>query len=387
MINASLKLIPAARFGQLLLFFLMVNTSCKGQVKTNLPNGRSRQQTAMASSQAKLVKTHGSGHYNEQYQTVSCGLRDKAGHLWFGTSSEGVYRYDGHSFTQFTEKDGLGDNQIFLMFEDKAGDIWFGSKSKISRYDGVKFTTMSIPGSVGSNFLSTYSINTSPVEKNELWSMMQDKRGITWLGTTNGIYCYDGKSFTFFLANRSILNPSNVQLKWTQCIFEDKSGALWFGSWVLANEGICRYDGQSITQYKPYGEGWIRSILEDKKGALLIVTRHNGVCRFDGASFINFTKNGGIDNTSITTALADQAGNLWLGTELGSGQLMEDGGLWRYDGHSFIKYTRKEGLCHNGVFCIVEDKRGGIWVGSRNTDLCRFDGKVFTRFSEDASKR
>ena len=170
--------------------------------------------------------------------------------------------------------------------------------------------------------------------------------------------------------------------KWTQCIYEDKSGNIWFGSWVLANEGICCYDGKSITQYKPYGEGWVRSILEDKNGDLLIVTRHSGLCRFDGRNFINFTQSAGINNAAITSALRDKAGNLWLGTELGSGELNEDGGVWHYDGKSFIRFTRKDGLCHNGVFCILEDAKGNIWVGTRNTEICRFDGKTFTSFSE-----
>ncbi len=376
-----------------LFLVLIFFTSCNGQPQKAPSNEAAVEQLSFTNKNTKLTKTQGS----DEYQQVSCSLRDRKGNLWFGTSKEGVYRYDGKEFTQFTKKDGLCDNLIFLIFEDKAGDIWFGSKSKISRYDGKKFTTISIPGSVGSHFLTTASITNSASEKNELWSMMQDRTGIVWLGTTDGIYCYDGKFFTRFLDDKSILNKSNVHLKWTQCIFEDKSGAIWFGSWVLANEGICRYDpkratGKSITQYKPYGEGWIRSILEDKKGDILIVTRHNGVCRFDGKDFINFTKEGGIENSSVTSAFKDKAENLWFGTELGSGELNEDGGLWLYDperadGKSFTRFTRKDGLCHNGVFCIVEDTEGYIWVGTRNTGLCRFDpkradGKSFTSFSE-----
>lgn len=361
-----------------LLLLSIFAISCKGQMKTEQPNGNAVEQLSFTSKHIKLTKTQGT----DQYQQVACSLRDKAGNLWFGTTGEGVYRYDGKEFTQFTEKDGLCNNLIFLIFEDTAGNIWFGSKAAISRFDGKKITTISIPTAIGSDFLSHNLFNNNPPVKNELWSMMQDRSGTIWLGTTNGIYCYDGKSFTFFLNDKNILNTDKVHLKWTQCIFEDKSGNIWFGSWVLANEGICRFDGKSITQYKPYGEGWVRSILEDKNGDLLMVTRHNGVCRFDGKNFTNFTKTGGMDNSSVTTALKDKAGNLWFGTELGSGDLNEDGGLWHYDGKSFTRFTRKEGLCHNGVFSIVEDKDGKIWLGTRNTGLCRFDGETFDIFSE-----
>jgi ligand-binding sensor domain-containing protein len=341
-----------------LLTILFFATSCKGQ--------------------DKIVKTQGT----DQYQNIGCSLRDKAGNLWFGTSGEGVYRYDGKSFTNFTQQDGLCSNLIFSIIEDKAGNIWFGSKEALCHYDGKTFTRIPIPGANGNNSLSYNSFNYNPPAKNELWSMMQDRSGTFWLGTTDGVYCFNGKSFTRFLDNSSILNTDKVSLKWTQCIFEDRAGNIWFGSWVLANEGICRYDGKSVIQFKPYGEGWVRSILEDKNGALLIVTRHNGVCRFDGNNFTNFTETGGPENSSVTSVLADKAGNLWFGTELGSGELNEDGGLWRYDGKSFTRFTRKEGLCHNGVMCLVDDNNGNIWAGTRNTGLCRFDGHTFTPFSE-----
>jgi ligand-binding sensor domain-containing protein len=360
------------------LSLLLFLTSCNGQVKTDLVKDRVFKPLSFTNKQPKLTKTQGT----DQYQQVGCSLRDKAGNLWFGTTGEGVYRYDGKSFTNFTKKDGLCSNTIFFILEDKTGNIWFGSKKAICRFDGESFTSILIPDTIGNDFLSHNSANHNPLAKNELWSMMQDRSGTIWLGTTDGVYCFNGKSFTRFLDNKSLRNTGNVHLKWTQCIFEDKSGNIWFGSWVLANEGICRYDGKSITQFKPYGEGWVRSITEDKNGDLLIVTRHNGVCRFDNGNFINFTESGGLENSSVTSVLKDKAGNLWFGTELGSGELHEDGGLWRYDGKSFTRFTRKDGLCHNGVFSIVEDTEGNIWAGTRNTGLCRYDGKTFTSFSE-----
>jgi ligand-binding sensor domain-containing protein len=98
--------------------------------------------------------------------------------------------------------------------------------------------------------------------------------------------------------------------------------------------------------------------------------------------FTNFTDKAGIDPGSVTTILQDKSGNIWIATELGSGQLGEDGGVWRYDGSSFTKFTTADGLVHNGVFSILEDKSGNIWFGTRNNGLSRYDGKTFTTFSE-----
>ncbi|MCX6312891.1 MAG: hypothetical protein NT084_14805 [Bacteroidetes bacterium] len=44
-----------------------------------------------------------------KHDAIRCMLQDKSGNLWFGTDG-GVSKYDGKSFTHFTEKEGLGDS-------------------------------------------------------------------------------------------------------------------------------------------------------------------------------------------------------------------------------------------------------------------------------------
>lgn len=71
----------------------MFFTSCDGQVKTNTP----KDPATITTGQPKVVKTQGS----TQSDNVRCGVQDQAGNLWFGFTGEGVYRYDGKTFTQF----------------------------------------------------------------------------------------------------------------------------------------------------------------------------------------------------------------------------------------------------------------------------------------------
>jgi ligand-binding sensor domain-containing protein len=233
-----------------------------------------------------------------------------------------------------------------------------------------------------------------------VWSIMQDKKGTLWFGTRHGVYIFDGTSFSRFLDLPTIVNKDNLQLRMVDSMVEDQNGHIWFCSGMMpGGEGICRYDGQSLTRFKPDGNGWIRTVIANNNGDLCFATRHFGVCRYDircdalanvtthenrivPACFTNFTAEAGIDNSSVTTILEDKAGNIWIATELGSGELGEDGGVWCYDGKSFTRFTTKEGLVHNGVFTIVEDRAGNIWFGTRNTGLCRYDGKTFTSFSE-----
>ena len=56
----------------------------------------------------------------------------------------GASRYDGKTFKQFTQKDGLNSGNVYAMGEDKAGNIWFGTvNAGACRYDGKTFTNSS----------------------------------------------------------------------------------------------------------------------------------------------------------------------------------------------------------------------------------------------------
>ena len=80
--------------------------------------------------------------------------------------------------------------------------------------------------------------------------------------------------------------------------------------------------------------------------------------------------------------IEDKNGNLWLGHISDNVKNGGDGGLWRYDGKSLKLFTTKERLHHNHVMCMITDKEGNIWFGTRNTGLCRYDGKTFTNYSD-----
>lgn len=325
---------------------------------------------SITNRQPKLVRTQGTN----KYANVHCGLQDKAGQLWFGTTGEGIYRYDGKFFTQYTVKDGLSSNTVWSVLEDRTGNIWFGTNDGVCRYDGKEITRIPIPLIKGINFNpNSLPTNTLP-SKNEVWSIMQDKSGKLWFATTDGVFCYNGKSYTRFLADDSILNNSDLKINKVEYILEDKAGNLWFGG--RGNAGVFRFDGRSLTSFKPDGEDWAWPVLEDKNGNIWF-SNWSGAFRYDGKSVINFTKKEGLcSNGNITRIIEDKGGNIWFGSD------SENGGICRYDGRSFMHFTTKNGLTTNAVWTILEDKSGNIWVGTRNNGLCRYDGKTFTKFSE-----
>ncbi len=363
-----------------LSLLLVLFSSCNGQGKTHLSKDAISEPTIITNGQPKLVKTQGTN----EFSAVRCSLQDKAGDLWFGTGGEGVYRYNGKSFINFTEKDGLSANSVCSILEDKAGNIWFGTKAGISRYDGKAVTSISL-ASAG-NFYS-FTGKTLAGSQPSVWSILQDKTGKIWFCTSDGVYIYDGNSFTHFLDNDDVMNKSHLNLRHVSSILEDKSGNIWFATWF---EGLCRYDGKSITNFKPNGEVWFDAILEDRIGNIWIGRRAKGVCRYDGKTFTNVLQHGVFDSCCVSSIAEDKWGNIWFGSEFGDMNRRETmGGLWRYDpsassqgSKAFINFTMKDGLSNMSVFSITIDRSGKLWIGTRGMGLCSYDGKTFTNFTE-----
>ncbi len=54
---------------------------------------------------------------------------DSLGNIWFGTNESGVWRYDGHTLKNFTQKDGLDGGIIWIIHRSKSGELWFGGGS------------------------------------------------------------------------------------------------------------------------------------------------------------------------------------------------------------------------------------------------------------------
>jgi hypothetical protein len=359
----------------LLLLSLLVS-SCSGQVKTDSQSNNGNPSLSHNTGQPKLIRTLGSN----PYQDISAGLEDHAGNLWFGTSTEGVYRYDGKLFTQFTTHDGLSSDTILSMLEDTKGNIWFGTMNGLSRYDGK--VMKQIPIKLQSSLPSHSSESNTSHSLNEVHSIMQDKKGMLWLGTTADVICYDGNTFSRFLDNHTIVNDSSLTLRSVQCMFEDRHGNIWFGSGPMAFEGIGFYNGKSLTKFRPKKEVWIRKITEDVQGTLLFDTRHNGLITYDGNNFTDFPAPKNLRKDLLNTILADSKGNIWYAYDYVNDNDIATGGLWKFDGKSFTEFTKQDGLSNTSVSFILEDRTGSIWIGTRNVGLYRYDGKTFSGYSE-----
>ncbi len=293
----------------LTLLFIFIS-SCNAQ---NQPS---------SSVQARLDFSKVRGQYDSIYGNVHCGMQDRAGNMWFGTTGAGVIRYDGKTFTNYTTRDGLSDNFVDCIMEDKDGKIWLGTDKGACIYDGKSFTPFSIAGEyesgtvfLNSNTQSTAS-NTRTTSK-AIFSMLQDSKGNIWFGTaTHGVYRYDGKTFTNFLHDDTTIYANGTHENSISGIYEDNSGNIWFGSW--SRMGAYKYDGKSFTHFslqEGLCDDMISGITQDNSGKIWFGCRDHGACVYDGKSFTNYTAADGLGNNTIVCVHRDKSGSLWFGSD------------------------------------------------------------------------
>ena len=229
------------------------------------------------------------------------------------------------------------------IIEDRTGMIWFATFEGIIKYDGSSFTNV------------TKGISTS-----RFFSVIEDSKGELWFGSIgSGVFRYDGSAFQNFTTTDGLINDEIV------CIYEDKIGNIWFG----ANGGVSMYDGKSFRNFimdgdtiiedrsgktitafqRPVNE--VNSIVEDKAGKLWFGTRGNTFI-YDGKTF-NRVIQMGRPFINIRSIIQDKRGLIWLGG---------NDGLWRYDGITFNNITK------NFVGYIYEGKNGNIWTSSESTN-------------------
>ena len=178
--------------------------------------------------------------------------------------------------------------------------------------------------------------------------------------------------------------------RWVMSITRDKKGFLWLGT----SSGLYRYDGYALKSYRhdpddpdSLGDDTVRAVLVDRAGNLWVGTNSAGLDRLDTArdAFIHYRHNPGDDGSlsgdQALRLLLDRSGSLWVGTNGGFDRLDSKSGAFAHYRHD---PRNPASLSANGINGIYEDRAGNLWVSTFQgfNKLERSTGKV-TRFLHD----
>ncbi len=312
--------------------------------------------------------------------------QDSKGNYWFGSLQEGVAVYNGKSFLYYTDKDGLTDNQIHSIQEDKEGVIWFNTQNGVSSYDGTRIKNHTDADT--KTFLNNFQIKSNePLQgkwmkfDNDLWFEA---------GIKDGVYRFDGQTLNYLLfPPHKVLNTSDNLFAATD-ISKGKDNMIWFATYA----GVFGYNGSTFTIINDETLGFdrnieplhIRSIFEDSKGRLWIGNNGIGVLLKEGDSIINFSKKHHLIHPySKRNGDKSPQGTLehvFTIAEDNKGNIWfgdRDAGIWKYDGKTMKNYTKIDGLTSDFALSIYEDKNGELWFGMADGNIYKFNGQTFEK--------
>ena len=344
----------------LLVLFLIV-ISCNGQVKRE-----KRSLQAEQGSEMVKIPIPENGFSN--------AYLDKDGSIWFSSNGGGIYHYDGKTFKNYTEKNGLSSNQVFSIVSDNKNNLWFGTQNGLTKYNRKKFEHIPLPyqETTGLWLDKVYPI----INPNAVHSLATDNKDNLWIGTAGGgAYLYDGKDFKSYLTKIGQKQEDSLHHNWIPFIRKDNKGNMWFAS--MTHGGVSQFDGKEFTQYlikDGLSEDQVRAIFCDKTGKLWFGfngNRNSGLTVYDGSSFKTYSLTDGLCNPRIWSIYEDKNGHLWLGANMGN--------LCVFDGQKFSEF-KYDGQTFSDVLFILGDSENNIWFGGPN-GIWKYDGQIVTEIT------
>ncbi len=279
---------------------------------------------------------------------------------------------DDIQFERLTIDDGLSQSSVFAIVQDKRGLMWFGTWDGLNKYDGYRFTVYKYDPE-----------NPGSLSDNEIRALYEDSHGILWVGTMDGLNRFDREKESFIRYRNDPDNPASLGGTKVHAITEDKNGTLWIGTEEGGLNKFDRASGQFFNyQHHPddpysLSSNDVRAIFIDSQGIFWIGTWGGGLNRFDPHTerFESYRHNPN-DPTSLAddfvrSVYQDRSGNLWVGTE--------SGGLGRFDQKSkqFTNYLpdpdNPRSLSDKEVLSIYETGAGELWIGTYGGGLNKFN--------------
>ena len=285
-------------------------------------------------------------------------------------------------FQHFSIEQGLSNNLVYAITQDKYGLIWIATQDGLNRFDGYKV-----------DIYRNERSNKNSLPNNRIRCLFTDSHGTVWIGTSNGLAYYDDhtNSFRSFFQIPNNINslPSNV----ITAINEDSNGILWIGT-IL---GMCSLDIKNKQFQQFLQDGHPNSIssnfindIEFAPDGTMWITTNNGLNRLNLSTmrFTSFFNDPG-DSTTLSgnspgKMAIDKDGNLWTFIH---GQLTLDCFNTKTNRSKHYRnfIGKQSHVPNNAIRDILIDRSGRLWLGINAAGLHRFspEKNIFYEYDAD----
>ena len=271
------------------------------------------------------------------------------------------HRISQYGHTAWRVQDGYFAGNSWQIAQTTDGYIWVGTSAGLFRFDGVQFVPWA-------------SMEGAQTSSNDVHGLLGARDGSLWIGTASGlIHWASGNSIKYL--DGEVING----------IRQDEKGRIWV---VGARPGgnsqpLCRIFAMDVHCYGkdqgvPLSSG--DSLAEDTEGNLWIGGDTAFLRWRPGSSAIYrpaaLQSNRGIDGVEALAAAGD--GSVWVGMDVpghqGGLQHMINGALKPFLSPNFSSETLT-------VNTLLIDHQGNLWVGTDNQGIYRMHGAEVDHFS------
>ncbi|HEX7844648.1 MAG TPA: two-component regulator propeller domain-containing protein, partial [Chitinophagaceae bacterium] len=283
-------------------------------------------------------------------------------------------------FNKFTIQDGLVANPIRCVYQDSKGFIWIGTIDGLSKYDGYKFTNYTASNGLSHSYInSIFEVGNNVlvgenngsvdvIRNNSIIKVYKAGSAINFIerihdrllfsSDENGFYEFKKDSFflprqknfdhahgamlalgdslllTAAVDNYFFLYDKNLNLAWASTFFNFTVHSLFRDSkqriWACSMNGLKLLaikpgDEQAVSvaplpaefNFDPLITSPVTSIVEEEDGSFWIGTYKGLVHLFKGGRFHVYNEKDGLPSGRINSLYLDKEKNLWIGTSLG----------------------------------------------------------------------
>ncbi len=272
--------------------------------------------------------------------------------VWIATTSGGIWRYTNGSLMK-DPAPGLPDAPVNALVI--AGTtVLAGTGKGLYALQDDKWHRVDV--GVGHAILS-------------LWA---DETGVV-AGTANGFAELDPQLRPLPPADRFTgLHPIALADTRILAVLRDRDKDLWFGT----SSGVVHLTRKGghpvmhrIREVNGLGHDLVRTLYQDRSGAVWFGTGFGGVSRYVSDVFMHFTERDGLRSRIVSAVHRTPDGLLWFSTV--------GGGISAWNGERLVNYGPADGLPDGYVLDLEEDANGYLLAATANHGVYRWTGKNF----------
>lgn len=221
--------------------------------------------------------------------------------------------------------------------------------------------------------------DTESIGDSVITSLLQDRKGFLWIGTTKGLLQYDGYRFRRYTHNPR--DPKSLVGEYVLTLCLDGDGRIWIGTnsngVSVLNPDTERFEHFIHDDNQPdsLSSGRIWAMAASSDGGMWVGTDHGlDFIAKNSSSVKHFKREANNPNSlqseRVRSLFVDKDDNLWIGGGDGLQLLKKNSTVFsQFDAQSKI------GAAVNGkeVRSFLQTKDGKLWIGTRKNGALRLD--------------